>query len=125
MNRRSHSTPKGGGMLFAPRAIHLAFVAAGSLPFFPALRGAPALEPAAWPPPAPQMISPYAPGADHVWNRLHRALFVRTAPDGSQRVHEVDPLLYSGGTFLVHGDAQRQAVATLDEWLAAPLLDSP
>jgi hypothetical protein len=71
--------------------------------------------------PDARLSGPYAPNPDHIWNRLHRDLFVRTAPDGSQRTHALDPLLYRGGTFLLEGEPHRRAVATLDQFLAAPL----
>jgi hypothetical protein len=63
-----------------------------------------------------------------LWNRLHQALFVREAPDGSRRVHSTDPLLYRGGTFLLEGQPHRRAVALLDRFLAGPgdrLIDDP
>src|SRR5262245_66517081 len=47
--------------------------------------------------PADARLAPYAPDPDHLWNQLHRALLVRTAPDGSRHVHSTDPLLYRGG----------------------------
>ena len=63
-------------------------------------------------------MGPYSRDANHIWNRLHRALFVRTAADGTTRTHVTDPLLYRGGTFLLEGDAHRQAVKVLGEFLA-------
>src|SRR5687768_1618457 len=62
-------------------------------------------------------MSPYAPEAARLWNRLHRALFVRTAADGTARTHVTDPLLYRGGTFLLEGDSHRHAVKLLDEFV--------
>jgi hypothetical protein len=65
-------------------------------------------------------LAPYAADEEDLWNRLHRALFVRTARDGGPRTHATDPLLYRGGTFLLEGEPHRRAVGLLDEFLAAP-----
>ena len=70
------------------------------------------------PPMSDRRMSPYAGEADHLWNRIHRALFVRTGADGTARTHITDPLLYRGGTFLLEGDSHRQAVKVLDEFVA-------
>src|SRR4051812_48906783 len=66
----------------------------------------------------PRITVPYAPDPEHVWNRLHRTLFVRSAPDGTNRRHDTDPLLYTGGTFLLEGESHRRAIAALDQFLA-------
>lgn len=78
----------------------------------------PAARPATQPPDA--RFSPYAPDPDHLWNRLHQALFIREAADGSRSVHTTDPLLYRGGTFLLEGEPHRRAVALLDRLVDAP-----
>ncbi len=70
--------------------------------------------------PSDTQSSPYSPDPDHRWNRLHRGLFVRTAPDGSRRVHSTDPFLYRYGTFLLEGESHSRAVALLDEFLSKP-----
>jgi hypothetical protein len=73
-------------------------------------------------------LAPYAPATDHLWNQVHRALFVRTTPNGSTVVHRTDPLLYWGGTFLLQGESHRRAVALLDQFLAGNgdrLIDDP
>src|SRR5689334_4148864 len=80
---------------------------------------------AAVPSPAEPPAAVYQPDPDHPWNRLHQALFVREASDGRRHVHATDPLLYRGGTFLLAGDSHRRAVAALDQFLAAPLIDDP
>src|SRR4051794_2907340 len=65
-------------------------------------------------------FAPYAPDPEHLWNRLHRAAFVRTARDASQLGQDaVDPLLYADSKFLRRGDSQRQYLAVLKEFLAA------
>jgi hypothetical protein len=68
--------------------------------------------------PSEAQLAPYAADPDHLWNRLHRALFLRVASDGRQRIHGTDPLLYRGGTFLLEGESHRRAVALLDQFLA-------
>jgi hypothetical protein len=65
-------------------------------------------------------FAPYALAPEHLWNRLHRALFVRAQRDGRQRVHSTDPLLYRDSKFLLEGEPHRRAVALLDELLAKP-----
>jgi hypothetical protein len=73
-------------------------------------------------------FSPYAADPDHPWNRLHQALFIRDAADGSRFTHSTDPLLYRGGTFLLDGEPHRTAIELLDQFLARSddrLIDDP
>lgn len=63
-------------------------------------------------------MAPYGSDPDHLWNRLHRALFARRAPDGTLRIHSADPLLYRNGTFLLDGEPHRRAVSLLEEFLS-------
>src|SRR4051794_33084282 len=63
---------------------------------------------------------PYDPDPNHLWNRLHRAIFIRTAGDGTQFGEDaVDPLLYADGKFLRTGDSHKVLLETLTEFLAA------
>ena len=56
--------------------------------------------------------------SDHMWNRLHEQLYVRTRTDGSRYVHEsVDANFTPRAKFLIEGDSHRQALALLDEFL--------
>src|SRR4051794_2088247 len=88
----------------------------GLLPLAAAI-GGPAQAPA--PRPVDPRFAPYSPDPDHAWNRLHQALFVREAADGSRHVHTTDPLLYRGSSkFLLTGERHRDAVARLDAFLA-------
>ena len=88
----------------------------------------------------PNKFAPYAADPEHLWNRVHQALFVRTASDGSQQVHTTDPLLWHGrttqhngtfffGTFhLLEGDSHQRAIEGLDRFLAEHaerLIDDP
>jgi hypothetical protein len=65
-------------------------------------------------------LAPYAADPKDLWNELHRALFLRVAPDGILHIHSTDPLLYRGGTFLLEGESHRNALALLEKLLAAP-----
>lgn len=61
----------------------------------------------------------YDPDPAHLWNRLHRHLFVRVASDGrEQGLDALDPFLWSETRYLIEGTAHRQAIALLDEFLA-------
>jgi hypothetical protein len=70
--------------------------------------------------PAEALLSPYATDSEHLWNRLHRALFVRTTKQGAEYVHSVDPFLFENGSFLLEGEPHHRALALLDEFLSAP-----
>jgi hypothetical protein len=69
--------------------------------------------------PAPVQVIVYDADPQHLWNRLHRALWVRTGPDGKAYGHDrLDPLLWAETKYLLEGKAHEQAVAALDEFLA-------
>jgi hypothetical protein len=54
----------------------------------------------------------------HLWNRLHSALFVRTAGDGMPYGQdELDPLLWPRSKFLLAGAHHKHVLALLDEFL--------
>lgn len=70
----------------------------------------------------PDLANPYSRDQNHLWNRLHRTFFVRQDRHGVEHVHRIDPLLFGSAgpaTFLLTGEPHRQAVAILDEFLAA------
>ena len=73
----------------------------------------PLLEPA-----EPVVIRRYDADPGHPWNRLHRALFIRTSPGGREHTHGLDPLLWNRSKFLLEPPVHERAVATLDEFLA-------
>jgi hypothetical protein len=55
----------------------------------------------------------------HLWNRLHSALFVRTASDKKRYGQdELDPLLWPRSKHLLAGERHKRVVALLDEFLA-------
>jgi len=60
---------------------------------------------------------PYSSDQDHLGNRLHRGLFLRTDSEGRHHVHSTDPLLYRGGKFLLTGEPHCKAVSLLNEFL--------
>jgi hypothetical protein len=71
------------------------------------------------PPAAPVPVTIYDPDPQHLWNRLHRALWVRPGPDGKDYGHDrLDPLLWTETRHLVEGKSHKQAIAVLDEFLA-------
>jgi hypothetical protein len=64
-------------------------------------------------------VEVYAPDPQHLWNRLYRALCMRTARDGTEYgLDELDPLVSPESTHLLRGHGRGQALAVLDEFLA-------
>ena len=64
-------------------------------------------------------VTLYDRNPKHLWNRLHSALFVRTAKDG--RVFgrdELDPLLWDATKYLRSGPSYQKAINLLDEFLS-------
>jgi hypothetical protein len=71
-------------------------------------------------PGAPALPSgPYADDPAHLWNRLHRELFVRTAAGGEYGFDEVDPLLWRETQHLLTAPSHARALRLLDEFLAS------
>ena len=54
----------------------------------------------------------------HPWNRLFRALFIRSLPDGREFGNdELDPLLWPGQKeYLMQGRSYENALSALDEF---------
>src|SRR5215813_7056374 len=71
----------------------------------------------------------YDSNSDHLWNRLHRALYVRTARNGEEYGHdELDPLLWAETKHLLVDPSHQQAIKLLDEFLSvngAALITDP
>jgi len=71
----------------------------------------------------------YAPDPDHIWNRVFRQFYSRTAADGREYgLGELDPLLWPDTTYLLNGASHEQAIHILDEFLmthAENLIDDP
>jgi len=62
----------------------------------------------------------YDANPNHLWNRIHERLHVRTAPDGTKYGFDtVDPLLWRETHYLVVGASSVSAMRVLDEFLAA------
>src|ERR1043166_5046685 len=74
-------------------------------------------------------IAIYDADPNHIWNRLHRALFVRTAPDAAEYGGDaLDPLFWANTNHLLIGDSHREAFTLLDEFIrqhAATLIKDP
>jgi hypothetical protein len=71
----------------------------------------------------------YDSNPDHLWNRLHRAFYVRTARNGEEYGRdELDPLLWAETKHLLVGPSHQQAIKLLDEFLSvngAALITDP
>jgi len=63
--------------------------------------------------------SVYHPDPEHLWNRVFRQLYRRTAPGGEEYgTDELDPLLWFDTTYLLTGPSYKQAKQVLDEFLS-------
>lgn len=61
----------------------------------------------------------YAPDLNHIWNRLYRHLYARTAQNGQEYGYDgLDPLLWYQTKYLLDGKSYHQAVDLLDEFLS-------
>lgn len=60
----------------------------------------------------------YGSNPNHLWNRLNKTLFERTAPDGKHYgLNEMDILYWGTTTNLLAGVSHQQALAVLDEFI--------
>src|SRR6516165_198867 len=60
----------------------------------------------------------YHADPEHLWNRLHKALFVRVGPDGRTYGRDrLEPLLWLGSKHLLEEKSHQRAVALLEEFL--------
>lgn len=59
----------------------------------------------------------FDPDPAHLWNRLHRALFTRTAHDGRTFKHEIDPLFWPTTKHLLIEPSHQRAIEVLDEFI--------
>jgi hypothetical protein len=60
----------------------------------------------------------YHADPEHLWNRLHAALFVRVGPDGQAYGRDrLEPLLWVASKHLLEGPSHKQAVAVLEEFV--------
>jgi hypothetical protein len=71
----------------------------------------------------------YDPDPNHIWNRVFRQFYRRTAKDRKEYgLGELDPLLWHDTIYLLDGDSHEQAIQVLDEFLATSaenLIDDP
>ena len=69
--------------------------------------------------PPPARTTLYDADAEHLWNRLYSAFYLRTAADGKvYGADELEPLLYSRSKFLLTGAHHMEALDLLDEFIA-------
>jgi len=61
----------------------------------------------------------FDPDPAHLWNRLHRTLFTRTAHDGRTFTHEIDPLFFPTTKYLLTEPSHSRAIEVLDEFINA------
>src|SRR5438067_6463314 len=96
-----------------------------SLGFAASAQNAPNEKPAA----STAATAVYNTDPDHIWNRLHRTLFVRATADGAEYGGDtLDPLLWANTNYLLVGDSHREALQLLDEFIsqhAAALIKDP
>lgn len=66
----------------------------------------------------PSESTPYDPAPDHLWNRLNKALFIRTDAGGTQfGFNEPDILYWAGTKHLLDQPSHQQALTVLDEFI--------
>jgi hypothetical protein len=71
-------------------------------------------------PPGGPDFALYDPDPDHLWNRLHRTLFMRETHDGRFYGHDDFELVYWDQTkHLLNGHSYNVAITVLDEFLAS------
>lgn len=84
---------------------------------------------AAMPETVARSIALYHSDPQHLWNRLHEALWDRVGPDGRVYGHDrVDPLLWSGTRHFLEEPSRNKALQVLNEFLekhGETLIDDP
>lgn len=77
----------------------------------------------------PDSVALYGEKPDHLWNRVHAALLVRTGPDDKEYGRDrLEPLLWTESQYLQEGKSSERAVAVLDEFdrvKGEALIDDP
>ena len=77
----------------------------------------------------PQSRSHYHTDPDHLWNRLHEAMFVRVGPDGRAYGQDrLEPLLWANSKYLLEDRSHERVMALLEEFLknkGEKLIDDP
>ncbi len=67
---------------------------------------------------APERSKIYDADPEHLWNRLHEAMFVRVGPDGRTYGQDrLEPLLWKGSKHLLEEKSNKRVVALLEEFL--------
>lgn len=66
----------------------------------------------------PADVRTYDQNPRHLWNRVHQALFIRVAVDGTTYGHDrLDPLFWPSTQYLLEERSHRKAIEVLDEFL--------
>src|SRR5215470_246845 len=73
---------------------------------------------AADPPRHSPRVTVYDPNREHLWNRLHEALYVRLDGAGPDDPGELDPFLWQRSPYREKGERYKRALAVLDEFIA-------
>jgi hypothetical protein len=73
---------------------------------------------AADPPRDSLRVTVYDANPEHLWNRLHEALYVRTDGEGPDDPGELDPFLWQRSPYREKGERYKRAVTVLDEFIA-------
>jgi hypothetical protein len=77
----------------------------------------------------PPAVTVYHEDPAHLWNRVHRALLVRTTDrDQTFGLDSVDPILWANTKHLLEGESHRAAIDVLHEFIATDgerLIDDP
>jgi hypothetical protein len=72
---------------------------------------------AADPPRESPAVTVYDPNPQHLWNRLHEALYVRLDGAGPDDAGELDPFLWQRSPYREKGERYQRAAAVLDEFI--------
>src|ERR1051325_8143528 len=101
---------------------------AGKVALPPPVTGTPQAIPTAAPTEEPTW-NVYGPYPNHIWNRVFRLFYSRTASDGKEYgLGELDPLLWFDTTYLLTGSSHQRAIQLLDGFLvthAENLINDP
>jgi hypothetical protein len=73
---------------------------------------------AADPPRDSPRVTVYDPNPEHLWNRLHEALYVRLDGAAPDDPGELDPFLWQRSPYREKGERYKRAVTVLDEFIA-------
>ncbi len=68
----------------------------------------------------------FDPNPEHLWNRLNRTLFIRTAAfDGKTYLHDIDPLFFPSTRYLIAEPSHSKAIEVLETGCITPAMNPP